>query len=62
MDFSVWKTACRFCGKLAETDECKECEEHFKNHGHHPNGVRRYQVPGQPRLIARYCGECGKKL
>ena len=27
MDFSVWKTACRFCGRLAETDECKECQE-----------------------------------
>ena len=21
MDFSVWKTACRFCGRLAETNE-----------------------------------------
>ena len=27
MDFSVWKTACRFCGRLAETNECKECQE-----------------------------------
>ena len=54
MDFSVWKTACRFCGRLAETDEPKECQEHFKSHGHYPNGVRRYQVPGQPRVMARY--------
>ena len=26
MDFSVWKTACRFCGRLAETDECRSAE------------------------------------
>lgn len=32
----------------------KECQEHFKSHGHYPNGVRRYQVPGQPRVMARY--------
>ena len=62
MDSSVWTTACRFRGKLAETDECKECEEHFKRHSHYPNGVRHYQVPGQPRVMARYCGECGKPL
>ena len=53
MDFSVWKTACRFCGRLAETDEPKECQEHFKSHGHYPNGVQRYQVPGQ-RARARF--------
>jgi hypothetical protein len=62
MDFSVWKTACHFCSKLAETDEYKECEDHFRSHGHYPNGVQCYQVPGQPRVIARYCGECGKQL
>ena len=62
MDFSVWKTACRFCGKLAETDECKECRDHFKRHGHFPKEVRWYQVPGQPRTVVRYCSECGKQL
>ena len=45
-DFSVWKTACRFSGKLAEADECKECQDHFKRHGHFPKEVRCYQVPG----------------
>ena len=30
MDVSAWKTACRFCGKLAETDECQECKQEFK--------------------------------
>jgi hypothetical protein len=47
MDFSVWKTACRFCVRLAETDECNECRDHFERHGHHPNEVRCYQVPGR---------------
>ena len=37
MDFSAWKTACCFCGKLAETNECKACQEYFKLHGHYPN-------------------------
>jgi hypothetical protein len=46
MDSSVWKTACRFCGRLADMDKCKECQDHFKRHGHHPNEVRSYQVPG----------------
>jgi hypothetical protein len=62
MDFSVWQTACRFCGRLAETDECKECQNHFKRYGHHPKEVRCYQVPGQPRVVIRYCGECNKSL
>jgi hypothetical protein len=62
MDFPAWKTACRFCGKLAETDECKECQEHFKSHGRHPNGVRYYQVPGHPRVVVRYCSECRKPV
>jgi hypothetical protein len=51
MEFSVWKTACRFCGKLADKDECKECDEHFKVYGHYPNHVSHYQVPGQPRIM-----------
>jgi hypothetical protein len=58
----VWKTACSFCGRLAEADVCLECQEHFKTYGHHPREVQRYQMPGQPRVIARYCGECGKEL
>jgi len=62
MDSSVWKTACRFCARLAETDECKDCHDHFKEHGHCPTGVRRYQVPGQPRVVARYSADCGKQF
>jgi hypothetical protein len=53
MGFSVWKSACRFCGRLVEMDECNECQEHFKTHGHYPNGVRCYRVAGQPRVMAR---------
>lgn len=31
MDYHrAWRTSCRFCGKLAESEECKECQEHFE--------------------------------
>ena len=33
------------CGRLAETDECKECRDHFERQGHHPSEVRCYQMP-----------------
>jgi hypothetical protein len=51
------ETACRFCDKPVETDECKECEEYFKSQGHHPKKIRHYQVPGSPWVVVRYCGE-----
>jgi hypothetical protein len=59
---AVWKMSCSFCGTLAEADVCNDCQEHFKRYGHHPKEIRRYQMPGQPRVLVRYCGECGEEL
>ncbi|MFQ5903294.1 MAG: hypothetical protein ACE5JO_06350 [Candidatus Binatia bacterium] len=57
---------CRFCARLTEKENCPECLHHYLHHyevyGHYPKEVRRQQVPGQPRIFTRFCGECGREL
>src|SRR5262249_27720878 len=53
---------CRFCARLTETTECPKCRQHHDTSGHFPPEVHWRQVPGQPRTVSRFCGECGREL
>ena len=53
---------CRFCARLTETAECPECRQHHDTYGHFPPEVHWRQVPGQPRVVSRFCGDCGREL
>ena len=59
---AVLTEPCRFCARLTEQEACSECLRHHELYGHYPRDVRRQQVPGQPRVITRFCGECGREL
>jgi hypothetical protein len=59
---NLMENACRFCGRLAENEECQQCRRHFDHTPHYPKEVRFYQAPGQPRVLVRYSGACGKPL
>ena len=56
------KQPCRFCTRLTEKEECPECQHHHRTYGHFPTQVRWQQVPGQPRVLTRFCEECGREL
>ena len=53
---------CRFCARLAAEETCPECQQHGEAFGHFPQAVRWQQVPGQPRVLTRFCEECGREL
>lgn len=53
---------CRFCARLTEKEECPECLYHNDTYGHFPKEMRWQQMPGQPRVLTRLCGECGREL
>jgi hypothetical protein len=53
---------CQFCARLTEAAECPECRHHHDTYGHFPPEVHWRQVPGQPRVMSCFCGECGREL
>jgi len=53
---------CQCCGQLAAQDTCLGCLHHREVFGHFPKAVRWQQVPGQPRVLTRFCRECGREL
>jgi len=59
---TVLRQPCRLCARLTEKEECPECWHHKDMYGHFPKEVRWQQVPGQPRVLTRFCGQCGREL
>ena len=55
-------STCRYCLRLSDADACRECLNHKKTLGHFPSEVFWQQIPGQPRAVTRFCGECGTEL
>jgi len=55
-------STCRYCLRLSDTLACRECLDHKMTLGHFPKEVFWRQIPGQPRAVTRYCGECGTEL
>jgi hypothetical protein len=53
---------CQFCGRLVAQETCLGCQRHREVSGHFPKEVRWQQVPGQPRVLARFCSECEREL
>src|SRR5918996_6540192 len=51
-----------FVGGWRRTRNVRSASTIFEHTGHHPKEVRCYQALGQPRVMVRYCGECGKQL
>jgi hypothetical protein len=43
-------------------ETCLGCQHHREVFGHFPKEVRWQQVPGQPRVLARFCSECEREL
>ncbi len=56
------KQPCRFCARLTEKEQCPECQRHYDESGHYPRDVQWQRVPGQPRVVTRFCGDCGREL
>jgi hypothetical protein len=56
------KQPCRFCSRLTDQEACSECQQHHRTYGHFPTQVHWQQVPGQPRVVTRVCGECARDL
>jgi hypothetical protein len=52
----------RYCLRVSDTEACRECLNHKKTSRHFPSEVFWRQIPGQPRAVARFCGECGTEL
>ena len=55
-------STCRYCLRLSDAEVCRECLNHKKTSGHFPSEVFWRQIPGQPRAVTRFCGECGTEL
>jgi hypothetical protein len=53
---------CRYCLRLNDAEVCRECLNHRQKSGHFPSEVFWQRVPGQPRMISRFCGNCGIAL
>ena len=59
---SLLLSTCRYCLHLSDTEVCRECLEHKKTSEHFPSEVFWRPIPGQPRAVTRFCGECGMEL
>jgi len=55
-------STCRYCLRLSDAEACRECLDHNQTSGHFPTQVFLRQIPGQPRAVSRFCGECGTEL
>jgi len=55
-------STCRYCLRLSDAEACRECLHHKKTSGHFPSEVFWRPIPGQPRAVTRFCGECGTEL
>ena len=53
---------CRYCLHVSDAEACRECLNHKKMSGHFPSEVFWRPIPGQPRAVTRFCGECGTEL
>lgn len=53
---------CKFCLRLVDEEICLECQRHNDSLGHYPAPIRWQQAPGQPRVLTRVCGACGREL
>ena len=55
-------STCRYCLHLSDAEVCRQCLDHKRTSGHFPRRVFWRHIPGQPRAVTRFCGQCGREL